>query len=439
MARLDKNSFSEAIIPALDIFATPPTQSSIERIDFQDFRPTSQLTQDSPIDFNISNGGFSYTDLSRCRLYLKGKITKAGGGALAATDIVAPVNNLLDSLFSQIDLTIGGKLASISCNTYGYKAYLQCLMKYGHSAKNSGQLAARLWSTDRGSDLDATKPKSAPLENSGLVRRWNLTKENVEFDMEGTLCEDLFRITKYIINSVDINIKLYPNRPEFYLMHSISNGKFQFQITEAIFRACRVTVTAAILIAHNQALSKAPAVYSYKRTYVKVNTISQGHYNYVADNVYNGYSPTFMMVALTQATAAAGNYERNPFNFGMHNLSNIALFIDGRPTPGQALAQGAKTYVRSYNDLFYSSGRWDGDVDIDVTREEFANGNAIYAFQIEPVNSDGYLSLLKSANCRLELTFSVATENALALVLYGEFQGLMDIDRARSVSITSNG
>jgi hypothetical protein len=437
MARIDKNSFSEAILPELDIFATPPTQSSIERIEFADFRPTSQLTQGSPIDFNISSGGFAYTDLSRCRLYLRGKITKANGDDLEEADIVTPVNNFLDSLFSQIDVTIGGKLASVSCSTYAYKAFFQCLLKYGHAAKN-GQLASRLWATDRGSDIDSTDP-SKPAENSGLATRFNLSKDNTEFDMEGTLCEDLFRIRKYLINSVDLNIRLYPNRPEFYLMSGVDAAAYQYKITEAIFRVSRVTVTSAILIGHNQALSKAPAKYAYKRCYVKIQTISEGHLGYVMDNLFNGYAPTFMLVALTESRAAAGNYQRNPFNFKQHNLSNIALFIDGRSTPGHALPMATKTYVRAYNDLYYATGKWDADVGIDLSREDFKTGTALYTYQIEPVISDGYLSLLKSANCRLELSFSKPNDKALACVVYAEFQGFIDIDRARAVSVTSNG
>jgi hypothetical protein len=53
--------------------------------------------------------------------------------------------------------------------------------------------------------------------------------------------------------------------------------------------------------------------------------------------------------------------------------------------------------------------------------------------------SEGYLSLLESANCRLELNFSEQQSNTLACVIYAKFPGKIDIDRARGVYVTSSG
>jgi hypothetical protein len=154
---LDADTFSEAVLPQLDIFSVPPTQCSIEKVRFQDFRPISQLTNGSPIDFLVDNGGLEYTDLSRSRLYIKARIVKEDGTPLKTTDIVGPVNNLLDSIFSQCNCTLGDKLVSVSASIYAYKAYLKNLLEFGREAKE-GQLAASLWATDRGTDIDSVAP-----------------------------------------------------------------------------------------------------------------------------------------------------------------------------------------------------------------------------------------------------------------------------------------
>jgi hypothetical protein len=253
MSQLDPKSFSEAIIPQLDLFSTPPTNTSVDRIHYQDYRPISQLTSGSPIDFLINNSGSEYTDLSRSRLYIKGRIvkgdrtllTKPGEGAV-------PVNNFLDSIWSQVDVTLSDKLISVSTSTYPYKAYFKNLLSFGHDAKY-GQLGSRLWSTDRGTAMDGFNPAVAG-ENEGLIARSAITNNSAIFDLEGSIREDFLCVKKYLLNVVDINLRLYPSRHEFYPMSTKPASNFKFEILEAIFRVCRITATSAVLFSHNQAL-----------------------------------------------------------------------------------------------------------------------------------------------------------------------------------------
>jgi hypothetical protein len=147
------------------------------------------------------------------------------------------------------------------------------LLNYGHGAKDA-QLGARLWSTDRGANLDSRDPDTE--DNLGLKWRHTITRESTIFDMESSLNEDIFSLKKYLLNSVDLNLRLYRSKPEFYLMSSEEPADFHFEIMEIVFRACRVTVSNAVLIAHNQALTKEPAMYAFKRTYCKMATISPG-------------------------------------------------------------------------------------------------------------------------------------------------------------------
>jgi hypothetical protein len=134
MSKLDADSFSEAVLHSSIYFPYLPHRVLLKKVRFQDFRPVSQLTG-SPIDFLVANGGFEYTDLSRSRLYIKARIVKENSDALETKDIVAPVNNLLDSMFSQCDCTLGDKLVSVSASTKAYKAYLKNLLEFGREAK----------------------------------------------------------------------------------------------------------------------------------------------------------------------------------------------------------------------------------------------------------------------------------------------------------------
>jgi hypothetical protein len=47
--------------------------------------------------------------------------------------------------------------------------------------------------------------------NDGLAQSYSFTQQSRVFDFEGPLYEDVFRLDKYILNHVDINLKLFRN------------------------------------------------------------------------------------------------------------------------------------------------------------------------------------------------------------------------------------
>lgn len=49
MSILSANEFREAMPSQLSLFDIPPTQTAVENIYFQDVRPVSQITGNSPI------------------------------------------------------------------------------------------------------------------------------------------------------------------------------------------------------------------------------------------------------------------------------------------------------------------------------------------------------------------------------------------------------
>lgn len=112
----------ECIKTELDLFALPPTQTSIEHGQWVNYKPISAISEDSPLEFVIPGHGDDYLDLSQTMLYLNAKIIKTNNTPLGEADIVAPVNNWLHSLFSQADIYLNQKLISPPNNTYGYRS-----------------------------------------------------------------------------------------------------------------------------------------------------------------------------------------------------------------------------------------------------------------------------------------------------------------------------
>ena len=137
----------------LDLFTVPPTQASVEHGCTMDYHPVSTLTDNGPIEFNISGSGEDYIDLTNTFLHLCVKITAADGANIADVAAIGPVNLLMHSLFSQVDVALNDKLVSSSTNTYAYRDYLETLLNYGKEAKES-QLASVMWYKDTAGKMD---------------------------------------------------------------------------------------------------------------------------------------------------------------------------------------------------------------------------------------------------------------------------------------------
>ena len=134
-------------------------QTSKQRLSDCDFRTTSRfhsaraLTDDSPIEFAVPGQGDEYIDLAHTMLSIHAQIMPSNVGAwrneFKAWDGITPVNNLLHSLFSQVDVYLNQKLVSPPNNTYAYRAHIGTLLNYGPAAKKS-HLTSVLWYDDNG-------------------------------------------------------------------------------------------------------------------------------------------------------------------------------------------------------------------------------------------------------------------------------------------------
>ena len=138
---------AESASSELDIFSLPMTQTMIEDGHFVEYFPLATLAPGAPIEFRISGDTGDYLDLTNSFLHVRAKITKADGSPPGVDAVIAPVNNLLHSLFSQCDVTLNDVLISNSENTYAYRAYMETLLSYRKGTKNV-QLTSALYYED---------------------------------------------------------------------------------------------------------------------------------------------------------------------------------------------------------------------------------------------------------------------------------------------------
>ena len=207
----------EGVKTELDLFTVPPTQNCISDSHVVEHQPTASLDSGGPIEFLIPGSGHDYLDLANTMLHVQAKVTRANGHDLDAAEPVGPVNNWLHSLFSQVDVYLNGTLVTSSSNTYAYRSYIETLLSYGPDAK-SMQLTNQLWYKDKASRMNAVELAAGPDPNHGFVTRREYITGSRVVDMMGRLHVDMFLQDKFLINGVDVKIRLVRSKPSFALM-----------------------------------------------------------------------------------------------------------------------------------------------------------------------------------------------------------------------------
>lgn len=437
MAVANMDDFREAQPSGLSLFSLPPTQTAIERIYFQEVRSNSQLTGNI-IDMEITGKhGMEYVDLKRSKLYVKVKIQKADGKALLSTEHVGPINLFLQSMFSQVEVNMQGKLITSTTSHYPYKAMIQTLLSYGNGAKTS-QLTSQLWLKETPGHLGDTDVDNG--KNDGLAGRAEYFAESKTVDMEGPLYHDLFSMDRMILNQVAINIRLTRARPDFCLMTVESNPDFKITIEDIILKACKVQVNPAVIYGHAEILKTVNAKYPFTKTEVKQITIAAGTVNFDQDQLFQNIRPNRVVVGFVNALGAAGDYTKNPFNFEHFNLNQIGLFVDNVPVTGNVMrlnfnAASGRTIIPAFNHMFEVTDKWRRDSGNQLDRNDFVGGYSLYCFEIEPnFGDDGaYLSLLKQGNVRIEAQFSSALQATISCIVYAEYPGYFEINATKDI------
>ncbi|XP_071582470.1 uncharacterized protein F54H12.2-like [Temnothorax nylanderi] len=349
----------------------------------------------------------------------------AGGGGDGQTSTpggpafkVGPVNHLLHSMFNQIDVYFNQKLVSPPNNAYAYRAYIEALLNYSSPAKTS-HLTSCLWDMDTPGLMDALVDSETP--NPALVRRARYIHEGHALDLIGHLHCDVFNQDKFLINGVEVRMRLVRSKDSFCLMENTSTSKIR--ILDASLLVRRAKISPGVLLAHASMLSKTTAKYPLTRVEVKTFTIHAGLVGESIDNVILGQLPKRIIVGFVDNRAFNGDRKLNP--------------------PLQpSFSRDEPLYVEAYHTLFSGTGIHFLNEGNSISREDYAEGFTLFAFDLTPdlsANFAGHWNLVKHGSLRLEVRFEKALTTTVNCIVYAEFDNVLEIDSSRQIIVDFAG
>ncbi|KAL6418947.1 hypothetical protein ACFW04_014158 [Cataglyphis niger] len=386
---------SECLKSELDLFSLPPTQTSIKSLQWIHYKLVTSLSDDSPIEFVIPGHGeeYLYLDLTHTMLRLRVCVETAGDST--------------------------GHLVSPPNNAYACRAYIEALLNYSSPAKTS-HLTSCLWDADTPGRMD--EQVESKTANSALVRRAHyrkLIRGGRTLDLIGHLHCDVFNQDKFLINGVEVRLRLVRSKDSFCLMDS--NGTLsKIHILDASLLVRRAKISAGLLLAHARMLTKVTAKYLLTKVEVKTFTIHSGVVAESLDNVILEQFPKRIIVGFVNNKAFNGDRKLNPFNFKNYGINFFSLYVDGMQIPSIH---------------FLNEGN-------SINRDDYSKGYTLFAFDLTPdllANYAGHWNLVKYGSLRLEVRFEKALAETVNCIIYAEFDNVIEIDSSPQVIVDFAG
>ncbi|KAL8588147.1 hypothetical protein ACOMHN_044117 [Nucella lapillus] len=329
-------------------------------------------------------------------------------------------------------MALNGVLITNSENTYPYRAMLETLLTYGPDAQKCGYLECCLFASDTPGHMDATTGD----DNRGLKHRRNASARSQTMDLMGRLHTDLMAQERYLLNGVDVKFRLTPSKNSFCLMEDGANPGCRAEITHCSLFVRKAKINPAIALGHAKALEKGTAKYPIKRVIIKSFTVPLGNVSATQDNLFLSQTPNRIIVTLVDSSAVNGVYDKNPFNFQNFDLNFLGITLGGKHVPAKPLTPDfdRKRVTRAYLTTLEGSGLLHKDAAAGFTLDQFSRGYGIFCFDLTPSLVDGeQFELVKSAPLRLELKFAKALPNPVVVLVYGELDGIIEVDKSRQV------
>jgi len=426
---------AEAAPSSLDLFQKTDTQTAIVDGSWMEIRPLNSIEERAPVDFHIDGTSEDFIDLADTYLKVKVRITSANGEAgYGVDDQVAPVNLLIQSMWSKLDVSFNGKRISSSGHTYPFRAYIETALNFGNDVKN-GQLSASGWHMDTTEHFD-----TLGAQNIGFATRKQLGQGQQLISLMGRLHADIFNQNRLLIDGVNVHVQLTRSEDRFCIMRGNGAENYKIKLEEASLFVRKVQVLPSCRLGIYKALSTASARYPIRRTEQRTFSISNNITCWSQENAIMGALPRRLTIGFIRTDALQGVYNLNPFNFQHFSLNFLALYINGKQIPSRAFQPefegNNKDYARSYMQMSSSLGHAFTNQDSGLSYKDFKGGNTLFVFNLNAELTDGeHTEPTKRGAVRIECRFANALANPITCILLSEYDNLILIDKERNVSL----
>jgi hypothetical protein len=424
----------EATKSEADLFQVYPTQTTVQEGFYDDIPAHNSFNTSSTIRFDVTGDSDHYLNLQEFTFHIIGTITKPDNTAVTNNSKTSVVNNLLGSLFKQVEISFNNHTIENTNSTFSYIDYVVKTLGLSSQEKIS-QLSGNLYHKDDPERFNTCIVTGNDQKNTGFIKRREKILEKASIELQGKLSCDAFNINHLLVPSVSVQVKLTKSEPKFYMLGDDADGFF-FNYTDVFLRIKRHVISPSVMEAHLLTSQITPFKYPLRRVSVKYSVIPHASTKFVLTEVCKGIMPRRVIVGFVKTTAFDGSLKENPYEFKNIGIRNLKLKINSKSLPvtsGLNLDFAKGLILDGYKSLSKLSD------ELDITPQEYKNGYTLFSFDLNPdIGSSYHYSLLKDGQMDLEVVMETALADSHTALFFCEFDNVIEIDNKRQINFDFN-
>ncbi|XP_044166768.1 uncharacterized protein F54H12.2-like [Acropora millepora] len=460
------NLSARVMSPELQVFQVPKTDTSMLGVRFTQLRPVT--TGINPMEFLIP-ATETFIDLNRSYFEMEIQFKTSAPANTAYNTVMYPVTNLAHSMIKQLSVHVNGVLLEPQTDHYHYKAFFQTML---NNSRNDGETSLHLQGWYNDFDLPALltadavdKTHNDYKELTEAQKRGVAAMKNLALQFTGgkfyTMFfapnSPLFHTGKLMVPMQEVSIKMYFNDPSVFMLSPAADDAGATKAKalsdddiKITLNLCQVTVAPSIYRQITAARTRSTARYPLHASKIRTFSMANGLTDFDQDQLFTNRVPVRVLVGLLHNSAFNGAYRRSPFAFEKFGLTLIRMTINGEEYPYKNALElvhndGSKDnfgYRRLLETMAsYQTGEapmilpemWGQTVRLDDDADAVVNasGNVtLFAFNFTPDGRPAAPTFHppQSGNVRLQFKLNASAGHAITVLIYAEFENVMEID-----------
>lgn len=437
ISRMDPKSH-DVIVDELDFSTMPGTQSGVLNSRWTPIGLKNNFQAAGPYEFILTNNSRSYLNLKRTYLIFTFKITNSDGNIVKMetdeaknTQVYAPINNIAHSIVKNFTLHINSQLAFHNSSNYAYKSYFEHVLMYGKEIQNSTLTAAGFYHD----------PVIGDHRSPGFQQRCASIYNQDEIQVAANISIDLMNQPRVLLNGCNVKLTVYPNDSKFLIeaYNRDNNTEFQFKITDVYALVNEFDLADGLSNALESSIIEHKIIqYPLISSQVRSFYIESGRLDAPANTLFTSKMPRRIFIGLVDSDAYNGSYDKSPFNFKPHGISDIHVDYCGMTLPGRpfALDFDRNKFMEAYIQLQETLGHSRSNSTCNsISTQMFKEGGyTIFGFELSPVAQDTSLfELVRQTNVSIRLNFREKVPvGGLYCIVYAEFDQIFSLDFMRN-------
>ena len=331
------------------------------------------------------------------------------------------VNNILHSIFSNVELYINNQQIYSSNGLYAHKSYISKNFKAAISYYK-GVLHCEGYDYEQDpEDIDN------PLPDPFFTTRMKLLSRPDGFMFYGKLGIDFFSTSELFYPIMKIRLRLIRARPSFYMISD--NHKVSLGIVDCSLYTRRIALEDDCHKKRMDMLDNAPVDYNYLKTLAKTFIIPARQNQFIQENIFNKAPIRRIAIAMNTKSVFTGSFTENPFWYQQFDLRQIRTLRGGQPIVDFDTADNCRLYVTTMKAINFQDDI--PSIPIDGFKDHYVLVFELTSMQDATENCP-YPELVGEP-LRLELNFTNPLENVTELILLGERMSSVAVDKFGAV------